>query len=60
MKKYINPTMTVVKLQQQGLLMQSIQNVSSNLTGSDALGFGGGGSGSAKTKESGSIWDEEW
>ena len=60
MKKYIQPTMTVVRLQHQGLLMQSLRGMSSNLSGDDALNYAGNGNGSARTKESGSIWDEEW
>ena len=61
MKKYIQPTILVVRLQHQGLLMQqSIHGMSSNLSGDDAIGYGGGGSGEVRTKESGSIWDEEW
>ena len=59
-KNYSNPNMTVVRLQHQGLLMQSVQSFSSNLTDSDAIGYGGGSSGSARTKESGNIWDDEW
>lgn len=59
-QSYIQPTMMVVKLQHQGLLMESIVSLSSNLTGDDAIIYGGGGNGDARTKESGSIWDEEW
>lgn len=62
-KTYLNPTMVVVKLQHQTHLMDestaAIQSLSTNL-GDDAIGFGGAGSGSARTKESNGIWDEEW
>ena len=61
MKKYIQPTTTVVRLQHQGLLMQqSVRGMSSNLSGDDALNYGGGGSGEVRTKESSGVWDEEW
>ena len=60
-KTYMTPSMTVVRIQHQGLLMQ-LSNVDSN---ADLRGAGDGGnitgsSGSARTKEFGSIWDEEW
>ena len=52
--------MTVVRLQHHSIICQSIRGMSSNLSGDDAIGYGGGGSGEVRTKESGSIWDEEW
>ena len=64
MKTYIQPTTTVVRIQHQGLLMQSILGLSSNLTGDDVIIYDGASSnntdGIVRTKESGSIWDEEW
>ena len=62
MKKYIQPTILVVRLQHQGLLMQQsgIRGMSSNLSDDDAIGYGGGGSGEVRTKESSGVWDEEW
>ena len=55
------PGMAVVKLQHQShILSGSIRGMSSNLSEEDALNYGGGGSGEVRTKESGSIWDEEW
>ena len=64
-KTYIAPGMTVVRLQYQGLLMQSVQSFSSNLAGEDAISYGGNSSNDnsgqgARTKEFGSVWDEEW
>ena len=61
-KTYMVPGMTMVKLQHQGLLMQQsvLHGMSSNLSGDDAINYGGGGNGSARTKESSSIWDDEW
>ena len=60
MKKiYMTPGMTVVKLQHQSIICQSFRGV----TGGD-VDYGGASSnntsGSVRTKESGSIWDEEW
>lgn len=49
----------VVKLQHQGLLMESVLRLNTNL-GDDAILYGGAGNGDARTKESSSIWDEEW
>ena len=60
-KTYMTPSMTVVRIQHQGLLMQ-LSNVESNanLRGAGDGGSITGSSGSARTKEYGSIWDEEW
>ena len=62
-KTYINPSIVEVALQQQGLLCQSLQRVSSsnatmNYAGSDEDYISGGGD--IRTKESSSLWDEEW
>lgn len=57
--KYIKPEIILIHLQHQGLLMQSVKSLSTNL-GSDDLELGFGGNGDARTKEQGSIWDEEW
>ena len=63
-KTYLTPGLTVVQLQHQGLLMQSARNVTTNLTGNDAINMGGASSnntgGIVRTKESSNIWDEEW
>ena len=62
-QSYIQPTMVAVKLQHSGIICTStaaIQNLSSNLTGDDAINYGGAGTGDARTKESSSVWDEEW
>lgn len=50
--------MTVVRLQHQGIICQSrsVKRFSST----DGIGYGGGGSGDAYTKESESVWDDEW
>jgi hypothetical protein len=61
-KSYISPTIVAVKLQHSGIICTSpvsIQGLSTNL-GDDAIGYGGAGSVDARTKESSSIWDEEW
>ena len=61
MKKYIQPIMMVVRLQHQGLLMESVQNVGSSDVG---ISYGGASSnnsgGEIRTKESSGVWDEEW
>ena len=59
----MKPTMIVVRLQHSSIICTStaaIQGLSSNLDGGDAINYGGAGSGSARTKESSNIWDEEW
>ena len=65
-KTYIKPTAFVVKLQSQNALLQaSIHGFSTNLTDTDAIGFGGSSSNDnsgqgIRTKESVNIWDDEW
>lgn len=57
MKTYIQPSMTVVRLQHQSIICQSHVK-SFNCT--EYIDYGGGGSGDAYTKESSSVWDDEW
>ena len=62
-KKYMKPTMMVVTLQQQRIICTSndVSRVSSNLTGDDAIDYGGSGSGPARARQhSGIDWDDEW
>ena len=61
-KTYIKPEILVVRLQHQGLLMESLKNIAGNtdLCGAGADGSITGGNGDARTKEFGSIWEEEW
>ena len=59
--EYIRPTMVVVKLQHRIHLMQTCQVTSVN--GDGGFRFGGsdvGYEGEVRTKESGSLWDNEW
>ena len=61
MKKYINPTITVVHLQHQSIICESVLGADGNAD----LNYRGGNStdsnGSyARTKESSGVWDEEW
>ena len=56
MKKYIKPEIIVVRLQHKGLLMQS---PCSTIKGNVGFNYGGGGSGSARTREQDNIWDDE-
>ena len=62
MKKYIQPITTVVRIQHQGLLMQS--TVTSASSGDTGISYGGAssnnGGGEIRTKESSGVWDEEW
>lgn len=52
------PTMTVVKLQQQGIICTSgVRSVSGNAD----IDYGGGGSGPARARQHNGIdWDDEW
>lgn len=54
--------MTVVRLQHQGLLMES--TVTSASSGDTGISYGGASSnnsgGEIRTKESSGVWDEEW
>ena len=63
MKKiYLQPTMMVVRLQQQSIICTSkVSSVSTNLTGDDAIGYGGGSSTqSARVKGNTVDWDDDW
>ena len=62
MKKqvYLQPTMTVVKLQHRtSLLIDSLQSVGTNLTGDDIIRYGNGGGGDARVKDY-SVWSDDW
>ena len=61
-KTYMTPSITVVRLQHQGIICTSVASVSSNvsLCGAGDDGSITGGSGEARTRESGGIWEEEW
>ena len=59
MKKiYLQPTMMVVRLQQQSIICSSpVSDVNSNA----GIGYGGGGSGPARARQhSGIDWDDDW
>ncbi|MBQ7462345.1 MAG: hypothetical protein IJS63_08850 [Bacteroidaceae bacterium] len=63
-KTYMNPAMTVVKLQHQCMVCVSYVQNYSNSTG-EGIGYGGAGgdtsaSSEANVKGNSSIWDEEW
>ena len=57
-KSYISPTMLVVQLQHHSIICQSTLRGFS--CSEEDIGYGGGGSGDACTRESSGIWDEEW
>ena len=58
-KTYLQPTMMVVRLQQQSIICASndVSRVSSNVD----MDYGGGGSDPARARQhSGTDWDDEW
>ncbi len=61
-KTYLQPTMMVVRLQQQSIICSSpVNRVSTNLDEGDAIGYGGGSTQSARApRRSGIDWDDEW
>jgi len=61
-KTYLQPTMMVVTLQQHSIICTSygVNRVSTNLTGDDAISFGGGGTGAARVKSNTVDWDDDW
>ena len=61
-KTYLQPTMMVVTLQQHSIICASpVSSVSTNLTGDDAIRFGGGSSTqSARVKSNTVDWDDDW
>ena len=62
-KVYQQPTMTVVKLQHSSLICQSVNRVSTNLDGGDAIIYNGqGSSDDARVKQGGdyNVWDDDW
>ena len=63
-KTYWQPTMMVVRLQQQSIICSSsskVSRVSTNLDEGDAIGYGGCSSTqSARVKSNTVDWDDEW
>ena len=60
-KTYLQPTMMVVRLQQQSIICSSLVNrVSTNLDEDDAIDYGGAGSGPARVKSNTVDWDDDW
>ena len=62
-KTYLQPTMMVVRLQQQSIICSSkVRSVSTNLTGDDAISYGGAGTStqSARVKSNTVDWDDDW
>ena len=58
-KTYLQPTMIVVTLQQHSIICSSpVNHVSTNLTDDDAIGYGGGGTQSARVKSYTVDWDD--
>ena len=61
-KTYQQPQLHIVRIHQAQIICASpVTTVSSNLTGDDAIDYGGGGSGPARARQhSGIDWDDEW
>ena len=61
-KTYLQPNMMVVTLQQHSIICTSkVSRVSTNLTGDDAISFGGGSSTQpARVKSNTVDWDDDW
>ena len=60
-KTYLQPAMMVVTLQQHSIICSSpVSHVSSNLDEGDAIGYGGGGTGTARVKSNTVDWDDDW
>ena len=60
-KEYMKPAMRVVRTLQTNIICASpaMRRTTTNLTGNDAIQYGGGGSGAARSRDLG--WDdEEW
>ena len=57
----MKPTVNVVWIQHQSHILSGsgLKSTSTNLTGDDAINYGGGGSGSARARQYNGIdWDE--
>ncbi len=60
-KTYLQPTMMVVRLQQQSIICYSpVNRVSTNLDEGDAIGYGGSSTQSARVKSNTVDWDDDW
>ncbi len=58
-KTYLQPTMMVVTLQQHSIICSSpVNSVSTNLDEGDDIGYGGGGTQSARVKSYTVDWDD--
>ena len=58
-KTYLQPTMMVVRLQQQSIICTS--NDVSRVNSNAGIDYGGGGTGPARARQNnGTDWDNEW
>ena len=57
---YIQPGMSVVRLQHHSIICQSPAVSSLSNPSGEGISYGGGGSGESYTKEQTGVWDEEW
>lgn len=64
MKKQVfqKPAMRVMQLQQRvSILNDSVRSLGTNMTGADAVKYGGAGQGSARVKDNSyNVWDDDW
>ena len=61
-RTYLQPQLQIVRIHQAQMLCGSSQvsSVNSNLTGDDAINYGGGSSGPARVRSYGGADWEEW
>ena len=62
-REYMKPAMRVVRIHQTQMLCGSVRSLGTNMTGDDAIDYGGGSNGPARARSHGDIdwddWDEE-
>ena len=60
-RTYLQPQLHIVRIHQAQMLCGSqVNSVNSNLTGDDAINYGGGSSGPARARSYGGADWEEW
>ena len=60
-RTYLQPQLHIVRIHQAQMLCGSqVSSVNSNLTGDDAINYGGGSSGPARARSYGGADWEEW
>ncbi len=59
-RTYLQPQLQIVRIHQAQMLCGSVSSAQSNLTGDDAINYGGGSSGPARARSYGGADWEEW